>query len=374
MTVPLEKTIELLHAAFEADYAKLRKTGNIIARTLDDSGDQSGATAIRSIIRKKGVPLRASGYMEQLPVDIKSRLPLIEEYEWPSTPLFIGENQCETLNHFVEDAKKSEMLAKHGLSSPLTMIISGEPGTGKSLLTGHVAMKLKRPLYVVRLDSIISSLLGDTSKNIRTVFDFIPSRNAVLFLDEIDTVAKLRDDRYELGELKRVVNTVIQGLDSLDDHTVVVAATNHPQLLDPAIWRRFSYNIELGLPDTDIRKAMWDYFLFEDKENDISQLLAKITKGMTGSLIESIAFATRRRALLDNCENICYKKVVHSIIQASCNNQKCQTFNLFKEIDSKKSIQFLHKCGLTPNQIKKLLGIDLKRISKQIVGKKINGF
>src|SRR5579863_3140015 len=129
------------------------------------------------------------------------------------------------------------------------MLIAGPPGTGKTLLAGHIAAQLNRPLYTVRLDSVISSLLGDTAKNIRSFFDFVPIRGGILFLDEMDAIAKLRDDRQELGELKRVVNTVIQGLDSLDDHAVVIAATNHPQLLDSAIWRRFPYKIELGAPN-----------------------------------------------------------------------------------------------------------------------------
>ena len=87
----------------------------------------------------------------------------------------------------------------------------------------------------MRLDSIISSLLGDTAKNIRNIFDFVAGKNAVLFLDELDAIAKMRDDRDELGELKRVVNTMIQGIDSLEPSAIALAATNHAQMLDAAI-------------------------------------------------------------------------------------------------------------------------------------------
>jgi SpoVK/Ycf46/Vps4 family AAA+-type ATPase len=168
------------------------------------------------------------------------------------------------------------------------------------LLAGHIAAQLNRPLYVVRLDSSISSLLGDTAKNVRSIFDYVPGREGVLFLDEMDAIAKVRDDRHELGELKRVVNTVIQGLDSLDDRAVVIAATNHPQLLDPAIWRRFPYKAELSAPSADVREEMWRHFLFSDAQAaGEATLLAQLSEGLTGAEIQNLALSARRQAVLD---------------------------------------------------------------------------
>ena len=243
------------------------------------------------------------GYMEALPVDAKSRLPLVEEQQWPGNPLFLNEEATRTFHDFLGDVENIDKLSSKGLASRLALMLSGPPGTGKTLLAGHVAARLNRPFYVVRLDSVISSLLGDTAKNIRTVFDYVPSKNAVLFLDEMDAVAKLRDDRHELGELKRVVNTVIQGLDSLDEHAVVVGATNHPQLLDSAIWRRFPYKIELKAPETEVRADLWRHFLFEDKDVETrAEDLAVISDGLSGADIETVALTARRHALLDNRE------------------------------------------------------------------------
>jgi SpoVK/Ycf46/Vps4 family AAA+-type ATPase len=150
---------------------------------------------------------------------------------------------------------------------------------------------------------VISSLLGDTAKNIRSLFDFVPTRDGVLFLDEMDAIAKLRDDRQELGELKRVVNTVIQGLDSLDDSAVVIAATNHPQLLDTAIWRRFPYKVELGHPDEAVRVDLWRHFLFEDDAHSpYPPLLARASGGLSGADIQMIALAARRQSVLEKHE------------------------------------------------------------------------
>ena len=293
--------IELADAALAADYTRVRRAANNIARSFAASGEDKAAKVLRSVVRKRGVPLRASGYVESLPVDAKSRLPLLEEQPWPEEPLFLGQEANRTFSDFIRAARHVDELSARGLASSLGLLLYGPPGTGKTLLASHIAARLSRPFFIVRLDSVISSLLGDTAKNVRTVFDFIPNQNAVLLLDEVDAVAKLRDDRHELGELKRVVNTVIQGLDSLDHHAIVIAATNHPHLLDPAIWRRFPYKIDLGYPDTDILVNLWRYFLFEDHdENNLSALFASISAGLTGADIEAISLAARRHALLDS--------------------------------------------------------------------------
>ena len=292
--------IELTDAALAADYTRVRRVAGNLARELAKAGDEGAAKELRALIRKRGVPLRASGYVETLPVDSKSRLPLVEEQPWPSNPIFLNEEGNRVFRDFLTDTQHIDELAAKGLASRLNLLLSGLPGTGKSLLAGHIAANLGRPFYVVRLDSVITSLLGDTGKNIRSVFDFVPSKNAVLFLDEMDAIAKLRDDKNELGELKRVVNTVIQGLDSLDPHAVVIAATNHAHLLDPAIWRRFPYKIEFGSPEVEVRADLWKHFLFEDNDGEqIADPLSVLSDGLSGADIETIALTARRHALLD---------------------------------------------------------------------------
>ena len=300
MPVEVGRVVELLEAALAADYTRLRRVGNRIARTLAESGDLESARRLRALLRKREVPLRASGYMEAVPIDAKSRQPLVEEQSWPSDPVFLDEAARNTLGAFLSDARHADELSAKGLASNLCMLLSGPPGTGKSLLASHVAAKLDRPFYVARLDSVISSLLGDTAKNIRNVFDFAPRHDAVLLLDEMDAIAKLRDDRHELGELKRVVNTVIQGLDALEEKTVVVAATNHPHLLDSAIWRRFPYKIELQLPNKAVREDLWKHFLYTDGDIDevACSVLATLSVELSGADIETIALALRRHAAI----------------------------------------------------------------------------
>jgi AAA+ superfamily predicted ATPase len=145
---------------------------------------------------------------------------------------------------------------------------------------------------------LISSFLGSTSKNIRALFDFAAKTPCVLFLDEFDAIAKLRGDSQELGELKRVVNSFIQNLDTLGNQSIVVAATNHQELLDSAIWRRFSYRLSLDFPTAEMRRMMWAEFSaelgFTTRE---LELLVDLSEGFSGSDIREVCVRLRRRRI-----------------------------------------------------------------------------
>ena len=301
ISVDAKHIFALIESALSADYTTLRKIGNQIAKKLVEVGREDDARALRGMLRRKGVPLQTSGYSESLPRDQGSRLPLIETLDWPSTPSFLNSKSNEALTLFLEDARNIGLLKEKGVSARLGLLLYGPPGTGKTHLAGQIAAQLNRQLYVARLDSLISSRLGETSKNIRGIFEYMPRNDAILFLDEMDAIAKLRDDRHELGELKRVVNTVLQGLDSLTDDVLVIGATNHSHLLDPAIWRRFPYKLELGPPDFNVRAEMWAFFLQTDElaDDPRQQVLAQVSEGLSGAEIELIAYAARRREVLD---------------------------------------------------------------------------
>ncbi|MBI8707159.1 AAA family ATPase [Pseudomonas aeruginosa] len=290
--------LNLIEASLNADYTSVRQISNRIAASSNETAPEV-SKKIKMAIRRNGVPLRASGYSEALPVDPKSRSVLVEEQTWPTSPVFLNEGLKRTFDDFISSVKNYELLQKNGLSGKMNLLMSGPPGTGKTLVAGHIASTLSMPLYVVRLDSLISSLLGDTAKNIRSVFDFVPSRNGILFLDEFDAIGKLRNDQHELGELKRVVNTLIQAIDSLDDRAIVIAATNHSELLDRAIWRRFPYRMIFGKPEEQLRAYLWNHFLWQDT-GDLTacSALAKISEGLAGADIESISTSARRSAII----------------------------------------------------------------------------
>jgi SpoVK/Ycf46/Vps4 family AAA+-type ATPase len=180
------------------------------------------------------------------------------------------------------------------------LLLYGPPGCGKTHLAQWIASELGMPLLLARLDGVISSYLGSTAKNIRAIFEYAAAAPCVLFLDEFDALAKLRDDAQEIGELKRVVNSFLQNIDSLPPDSVVIAATNHPQLLDPAVWRRFSYRLELARPDVALRQHLWMEFLAPEALRDHEYAaLADLSEGLTGADIREACLRARRSSMVN---------------------------------------------------------------------------
>src|SRR5262249_18998967 len=140
-------------------------------------------------------------------------------------------------------------------------LIFGAPGVGKTRLARYVARRLRLPCVEARLDGLISSFLGTTARNIGGLFDFANRYRCVLFLDEFDAIAKARDDAQEVGEIKRVVNTLLQCMDRRNGRGFTIAATNHDHLLDAAVWRRFEARIHISLPDAETRSRLLDQFV-----------------------------------------------------------------------------------------------------------------
>ncbi|MCP9491608.1 MAG: ATP-binding protein [Solirubrobacteraceae bacterium MAG38_C4-C5] len=154
----------------------------------------------------------------------------------------------DRLNEVLEERRRASVLHAHGLSPVRTLLFVGPPGTGKSSTAESLASELGVPLARVNLPAVVSSLLGETSRNLAAIFDSSRSEPWVLLFDEFDALGRERSDATEHGELKRVVTTFLQLLDHYAGPAVVIAATNHPAMLDDAVWRRFDDVIGFKLP------------------------------------------------------------------------------------------------------------------------------
>lgn len=151
----------------------------------------------------------------------------------------------------VEEHRRSELLRSHGIEPRNRILLDGPPGNGKTSLAEAIAAESMLPFYVVRYEGIVSSFLGETAGRLDHVFEFARTRRCVLFFDEFDTIAKERGDAHETGEIKRVVSTLLLQIDRLPSHVIVVAATNHGELLDRAAWRRFQLRLSMGAPSRE---------------------------------------------------------------------------------------------------------------------------
>lgn len=224
------------------------------------------------------------------------------------------------LNEIINNFNKRDLLKEHGLSNDSRIILHGPPGTGKTLFAYVLAGELNLPIYHVYLDSLVSSFLGETGKNLKVIFEEASKNECVLLLDEFDAIAKHRDDAQELGELKRVVTVLLQNIDELKSHTILVAATNHAHLLDPAVWRRFEYSLKMDLLDPSSRKSMISLILSEKKGIDVN-LLVNLSEGLSGAVIKQTINRSLRKALL-NKEHDLQEQLIESFLAANTNRDE----------------------------------------------------
>lgn len=167
----------------------------------------------------------------------------------------------EFVKDFLREQRSVEALKAVGLPPRHKALFIGPPGNGKTVLAGALAAELKVPSFMVRYDDLISNRPGETSRNLLQIFDFAMARPSLLFFDEFDALGRERDDAQESGEMKRVTSTLLVQIDDLPSHVVAIAATNHGQMLDAAIWRRFNVRIELPRPPlTEFEAFMRDMF------------------------------------------------------------------------------------------------------------------
>lgn len=203
---------------------------------------------------------------QALPVDDESRLSLLKVFrdepdrEQPLLSLDLE----EALGQLIQERRQAKRLATMGLSPTRSAIFVGPPGVGKTLTARWLASQLGMPLYVLDLTAVMSSLLGRSGSNLRAALDFAKRSPCVLLLDEIDAIAKRRSDDTDIGELKRLVTVILQEVDEWPATGLLLAATNHAELIDPALWRRFDLVVNFKVPEVPAVKQAIKRFLGPD--------------------------------------------------------------------------------------------------------------
>lgn len=238
------------------------------------------------------------------PLDSDSRQELLKE-EYPvfleDEPV-MASDVTRLFERFIHERYKSNELAQHGLLPSKSILLSGPPGVGKTMSAHWIARELDLPLLTLDLATVMSSYLGKTGNNIRSVLDYAKQFPCVLLLDEFDSIAKKRDDEGDVGELKRLVTVLLQAIDNWPHTSVLIAATNHAELLDPAVWRRFDRVVDFKLPDSELIEKFLQKYEINEK---VIQYLIPSFEGLSFALIERIIKQSKINSILEDITLSC---------------------------------------------------------------------
>lgn len=303
---PSEQLIlDLVRLGLQGDQSSIRQLSRKILRRRNGAAPSA---AFRErlghlLVGPDSSPLRSAA-ATALPVEPESNLPLAFLDRAPdSAPPLLNAAATATIDLLVRERRAAHTLLAAGLEPPKTLLLYGAPGVGKSMTARYLATALDLPLLAVDLAALMSSFLGKTGQNLRQLLDHARESPCVLLLDEFDAVAKRRDDETDIGELKRLVNVLLLELERWPSAGLLVAATNHPQLLDPAVGRRFDITLDLGLPDLPTRSAILQRATDDtglEATDSLVVACALALDGASGADLVQVASQAARRAVLDD--------------------------------------------------------------------------
>lgn len=232
--------------------------------------------------------------------------------------LVLTDETQKALNTIIIEQRQKDKLAQYGLEPTRRILFTGPPGTGKTSSAKAIAGELKLPLFSIRLESVLTKFMGETAAKLRLVFDALSETRGVYFFDEVDALASERANSNDVGEIRRVLNSFLQFLEEDTSDSLVLAATNHPALLDSAIFRRFDKFIDFDIPDSHQRKSIIrnSLALFDLSEILWAPLIESCS-GLSHSDIVKGAESAAKHAVIFNNSNILTDNLVDELTKRS---------------------------------------------------------
>ncbi len=266
------------------------------------------------------LPVRPVGSMlaDSLPTDRERQTCLVDvrQPDRRIQDILLTKDSSGIVERVLQENRKAEVLRVHGLQPATKLLFCGPPGCGKTLCSEIIASELGLPLLYTRFDAIVSSYLGETAANLRKVFEYASSGRWVVLFDEFDAIGKARDDATEHGELKRVINSFLQLLDGFTAPSILIAATNHEQLLDPALWRRFDEIVTFPNPSVhEIRSLLGMKLKFFPRSGLDRKSAASRLTGMSHADVERVCVDSIKATILQDKDSIDQENFDRSVEQ-----------------------------------------------------------
>lgn len=359
--------LRIIEGGLANDKRKIINYSIRLAEKVRSEGDEQLARCILERINASSASSSAtSDAIRMIPLDNDSKMQIVEVIpeDKTRTTIVLDDFVDKQVKEFINIISHGAEIEKAGINVNKTLLLYGAPGCGKTSIAHYISEQTHLPLVIARLDGLVSSLLGSTAKNIRKIFSYAASLPCILFLDEFDAIAKARNDSHELGELKRVINSLLQNIDELPSSCVLIAATNHPELLDKAVWRRFLTKIEVGMPDSPNRLKILKYHL-DNYSNSFSEDAIKmksicdLTSMMSPSDISTMLTKLKIKGIISGNMQIEYEDILSEIFGFEGKQESLESF-----------MKYLNQYGVTQATIAKMLNVSLRQVRNVLVENK----
>lgn len=241
-----EQLKALIRAHFDDNNEKFKTVALQIAAHEAKIGHTSCAKDIKNLVQNVK-------YSTKKVTPFGKKLETLEQREnyVDMLDIVLSESLEGKVSRIINEFRKKEVLRKNGLKNRSKILLTGEPGTGKTMTASVIANEVNLPLYVIQIDKLVTKYMGETSVKLRQVFDYIESFPGVYLFDEFDAIGSDRSMDNDVGEMRRILNSFLQYLENEDSFSLIIAATNNPGILDKALFRRFDDVLEYSLPDED---------------------------------------------------------------------------------------------------------------------------
>lgn len=303
----------LVKAHLEGDEQRFRSVAMQVAAHEAKLGHGQLAEELRALIdqakRNPAIPIsRPRGELANLLAVSypKSRL----------GDVVLDESLKKQLDRVIREQRHAERILAHGLAPRRKLLLVGPPGTGKTLTASVMAGELGTPLFQVRLDGLITKFMGETAAKLRQIFDATDQTRGVYFFDEFDAIGSQRGMANDVGEIRRVLNSFLQMIEHDSSHSLIVAATNHPEILDPALYRRFDDVLYYSLPDVAQIASLLKTRLNRLAEKGISwKRLAGDALGLSYAEVARVSDEVHKDALVHHREIITEDEIHKSLVE-----------------------------------------------------------
>lgn len=387
----------LVRVALGNDSERLEHQVRRLVDALVTAGDASQAATLSKLLnrRTRSMQVAPSRLTQSAQVanlargreklSAQTAVPVDKDSSAPLASILMPDDVITTLPLFPEPVQdnikallmewvNADRIREAGLVPSPSLLVYGAPGTGKTTLALWLAQQLGRPVVLARLDGLISSFLGTTARNLGSLFAFANRYDCVLVLDEFDAIAKVRDDPNEVGEIKRVVNALLQNMDARAEHGITIALTNHQSLLDPAIWRRFE--VQLAIPKPEFAQRAQIALRSLSSEDDCARaeahLLAWVATGLSGAELRTLATKYRKRRLFLENTDVAPVVTVAQVAESTSVHISQQVLDTLRGEDIQ-CLKQLHSAGLSYVDLAYLFKISTKTVQRRMTEEKIDG-